>query len=189
SGTVRTVYIHADGRRVKELHFTTAFVRPDRFRFEYQDENPMGKPTRYIVWASGDEVQTWWTVENEIKNQPSLSLALAGATGVSAGSAHTVPRLLLPDDVDGWCTTKLIDVKLIGEGKVGENECYRIEGKHPRVSRPRTLWIGREDYILRRIDEQKDIQDFRSETTTTYEPVINAEVTDEMLKFDPPEAK
>jgi outer membrane lipoprotein-sorting protein len=35
--------------------FRTAFVRPDQFRFEYDDPDPE-KP--YIVWAKGDKVRT-----------------------------------------------------------------------------------------------------------------------------------
>jgi outer membrane lipoprotein-sorting protein len=34
SGVVKTIFIQNGGERVVEKRFTTAFVRPDRFRFE-----------------------------------------------------------------------------------------------------------------------------------------------------------
>src|SRR3954462_9452053 len=60
SGVVKTVFVQATGNRTVERPFTTAFVRPDRFRFEYK-EKPDGAPERrYVVWRRGKEVQTWW---------------------------------------------------------------------------------------------------------------------------------
>jgi hypothetical protein len=73
-------------------------VRPERFRFEYDDPTPE-KP--YIVWANAGVIRTWWYVKPGEERQPSLSDAIAGATGVSGGSAHTIPTLLLPDRIGG----------------------------------------------------------------------------------------
>src|SRR5690348_1665880 len=82
-GIVQITFLSADGKRTTELPFTTAFVRPDRFRFEYQEQVPQ---RRYIVWARGKDVRTWWTIEPGVSREKSLDMALAGATGVSGGS-------------------------------------------------------------------------------------------------------
>ena len=37
SGVVKTVFVQQDGNRTEEKSFTTAFVRPDRYRFEFTD--------------------------------------------------------------------------------------------------------------------------------------------------------
>jgi hypothetical protein len=42
---------------------------------------------------------------------------------------------------------------------------------------------------VRKIDSQTKFTDFRTETTTTYEPVIDEEIADKLLEFDPPEQK
>ncbi len=98
SGVVKTVYISAEGKRTRERPFITAFVRPDRFRFEYRkdEEGDPKRETRYIVWRNGQEVETWWDVRPGFAKPESLNMALAGATGVSGGSAHRIPALLLP---------------------------------------------------------------------------------------------
>src|ERR1035441_6763211 len=57
--------------------FRTAFVRPDRFRFEYDDPT-QEKP--YIVSAKGGEVRTWWYIKPGVEKPSLLDLGVAGAT-------------------------------------------------------------------------------------------------------------
>jgi hypothetical protein len=55
SGVVRTIFVTPDGgTRTADKPFKTAFVRPDRFRFEFEDKGPGGDQSiRYIVWRQG----------------------------------------------------------------------------------------------------------------------------------------
>src|SRR5207249_4186630 len=47
SGVVKTIFIMTNGRtRTVEQPFTTAFVRPDRFRFEFQEKS--GRPDQSV---------------------------------------------------------------------------------------------------------------------------------------------
>ena len=50
-----------------------------------------GEPNSVTVWRDGKDVQTWWDLTPGIKKPESFALALAGATGVSSSSSHTVP--------------------------------------------------------------------------------------------------
>jgi len=184
SGVVKTVFIEANGQRTVEKPFTTAFVRPDRFRFEYKERSPDGRESRYLVWRQGKDVQTWWDVTPGIKKADSLGLALAGATGVSGSSAHTVPSLLLPQEVGGRRLTDMTEVKRIEDAKLGEADCFRLQGMY--ASNPMTLWIDKKTYLVRRVDTQNKFDNFRTEGTTTYDPVVDGEITDKMLEFDPP---
>ena len=54
------------------------------------------------------------------------------------------------------------------------------------VRGPQTLWIDKATLLLRRVDEQTTFETFQTETTTTYEPVINGTVSEELLTFNPP---
>lgn len=180
SGVVKTVFIRPDRQRTVEKPFTTAFVRPGRFRFEYKDD----KERRYIVWRNGKDVQTWWDIIPGIEKEASLDLALAGATGVSSGSAHTVPALLIPNEVSGRRLTGITEAKRIEDTKLDKVDCFRIQG--PYAGSPVTIWVEKETFLVRRIDSQKTFDDFRTEETTTYEPVIDGEISDEMLEFNPP---
>ena len=94
TGTVTTVYKSDRGTDTEVKNFATAMVRPDQFRFEYTEK---GTPnSRYVIYQKDTHVQTWWDVTQESEHPDSLGMALAGATGVSGSSAHTIPALLLP---------------------------------------------------------------------------------------------
>src|SRR5207253_2617161 len=108
----------------------------------------------------------------------------AGATGVSGSSAHTVPTLLMPEQITGTKLTQLADARTLPDAKLGGIACYRIGGN--LMGSPTTLWIEKVSYLLRRIDERTQFDDFRTESTTTYTPVANRGVPNAALRFDAP---
>ena len=77
-GVVGTVYDVQNMKMNESKHFKTAFVRPDRFRFEYSGSSFGVGVDRYIVWRNGKKVRTWWSVEPGVKKEPSIGLAIAG---------------------------------------------------------------------------------------------------------------
>ncbi len=182
SGVVTTLFVQDTGNRTVEKPFKTAFVRPDQFRFEYKDGT-----SRYIIWSKGKELRTWWDVKPGIEKPESLQLAVAGATGVSSGSAARIPAMLMPDQLGGWGGIHISGAKRIDDGKLEKVECFRVEGKY--VNNPITLWVDKKSHLVRRVDEHTKFDNFRTEQTTTYDPVIDGEITDKMLEFDPPKQK
>ena len=182
SGVVKVVVVLDTGNHMDERPFTTAFVRPDQFRFDYKVKN-----SRRLIWSNGKAVHTWQDGEPGIQQPESLQLALAGATGVSGGSAARIPAMLMPDKLKGWGGVHISDAKRIKDGKLEKVECFRVEGKN--VDIPISLWIDKKSYLVRRIDEQEKFDNFRTEQTTTYDPIIDEKITDEMLEFDPPVQK
>lgn len=187
SGIVVTIFVEAGGNRIVEKPFTTAFVRPDRFRFEYKETKDDRQKNRYLVWRNGKKVQTWWDIKPRVEKPESLRLALAGATGVSGGSAHTVPALLLPKELSGRLLTDITEAKRIEDAKLDKTDCFRVQGKYGTSAM--ILWIDKKTFLVRRIDTQNKFDNFRTEATTTYDPVINGEIADKMLAFDPPKQK
>jgi outer membrane lipoprotein-sorting protein len=212
SGFVTTVFIRDDGQRRNKIPFSTAFVRPTRFRFEFKNSHDGQNWRRYIVWADGADLRTWWDIRPGVVQPPSLSLGLAGATGVSGGSAHTVPALLMPDSIGGRRLTDLTQLRRLEDAKLDGVDCFRIQGSMRieidpaelerrrqltlrvtgrdlpnAISGPEMLWIDKSTFLLRRIDKQTQFDDFRTESTTIYEPLINSAIADSQLKFDPPE--
>ena len=196
--------------------FTTAFHRPDRFRFEYRDRREVGREwKRYVVWLGGEEVRTWWDVHPGVRRPESLELAVAGATGVSGGSAHTTPALLLPDRISGRRLTELVELAALGDEPLGDVICYRLSGRQfvpypvdsdederraqhvialtgrrpERAERsPLTVWIDRDTFLIRRIEAATQFETFRTETVTDYTPAVGVPLGDAELLFDIPEA-
>jgi RNA polymerase sigma factor (sigma-70 family) len=185
SGTVKTLFVENGGKRTVEEPFTTAFERPDRFRFEYK-ETIGDRQMRFIIWSNAKQVQTWWDVKPGIDKPESLDLPLGGAAGVSGNSSLNIPQLLLPDKM-GWRRLALTEPKRAEDGKLDKVECYRVEGKYG--GNPITIWIDKKSYLVRRIDEEAMFDNFRTEQTTTYDPTIDEKITDKMLEFDAPGPK
>jgi len=182
SGIVTTVFVTADRHRMVDKPFTTAFVRPGRFRFEYKDYDTSTQLRRYIIWSDGKDVETWWDLKPGIEKPKSLGLALGGATGVSGSSACRIPSMLLGETWGNLSLTR--DAKRAEDGKLDKVDCFRVEGKYGK--QPITLWIDKQSYLVRRLDERKTFDTFRIEQTTTYDPTINEKIVDRMLAFDSP---
>ncbi len=73
-------------------------------------------------------------------------MALAGATGVSSGSAHTIPALLLPREVGGRMLTDLEQPKR-GEDKVlDDHKCFTIVARF--ADEPITIWIDQGTFLI-----------------------------------------
>jgi outer membrane lipoprotein-sorting protein len=190
SGTVKTSSAFGDvGTLSIEGTFTTAFIRPDRFRYEFK-----GKMTRpvsgeyksrdihYIVWRKGKETYRFFGIRKPgVEKSESLAMAVAGATGISGGLATMTVDMLLPDEFQG--STRITDFKEVTrleDAKVGEIDCFCIQGK--MVDRSTTVWIDKQNFLIRRMDWNEVIKN-----TTIWEPTINEEIADEALEFNPPQ--
>jgi len=183
AGVVKTVFIKDGGKRTTEKTFQTAFVRPDQFRYEYRDWMG-GKEKRYVIWRNGDDVKTWWDIKPQVERPESLHRALHAAVGVSGNSSLTIPALLLRNEVDGGLLTALAEVKRLENDMIENADCFRLEGTYAeRVAV--TVWVDAKTFLVRRIDERMPVKDFRTETTTTYEPAINVQIPAEELEFKP----
>ena len=156
-GEVLTVFTELgpdEHRRRSARPFKTLFIRPDRFRFEFRERTigPEEEWDRTVIVAHGDVVQTHWA-NGPDRPERSLGRSLAGATGISGGSAHTVPCMLLREEVRGFHLTQLHDVTLDGQEVLDGVECYVLQGTHPSSRQARTLWVGCEHLLLMRMYE------------------------------------
>ena len=204
-GEVTTIFIKENGRRTVVKPFTTAFVRPSDFRFEFKDRRGEYEWSSYIVWKDAESVKTWWSIRPGVQSQPNLSLALAGATGVSSGSAATIPALLMPEMMKGNRIKSLSGLKLMGEEEVNGRNAYKIEGTDSR-QRVVTLWVDKATMLLVKIYQRTSFDSasasllenkvrqppvpvpfvpFETETTTTYKPQVNSGAQGK-LAFNPP---
>ena len=201
SGIASTAYVSDSSQWTAEKPFTTAFVRPDRIRFEYKDMSAGDPPPSYIIWADGADVRTWSDVQPGVNRPGTLSGAITEAAGVSQGASHRIPSMLLPDASAPKSALELSYARRIEDAEEGGFECFRIRGQSIRT--PRTLgsgensivlrenssiiWIDKQSYLVRRVDESNGYDSFRTDTVTTYSPEINVEIPTEQLEFGAPE--
>jgi hypothetical protein len=210
SGSVVTKFVFQDSEKNRNsaTTFKTTFVRPDRLRFEFTAE-AMGDG-RCIVWSRGQQAWTWFDSDPGVGEAESLGLALAGATGISGGSAHTVPVLLLPGEVSGRrLGDNVAEAASVGDEMFGGVTCYRLalhkkqnaaaderfrqevlnttgQPMEKWVHSPQLVWIDRGTFQIRRIEDATQYDSFRAETVTTYEPAFGVTISEDELRFAPP---
>ncbi len=203
SGVAATTYT-SDGRQwTADKPFETVFVRPSRIRFEYRDLSAGDPPPSYIIWADGNDVRTWSDVQPGVNRPATVSRAIAAAAGVSQGTSHRIPSMLRPDPSAPKSALELSYARRIENGEVDGFECFRIRGQSimtPRtmgsgdtavvlLENSSTIWIDKQSYLVRRVDESNVYDSFRTETVTTYHPEINVEIPSEQLAFGAPETE
>ncbi len=184
-GVVTTTLHPGDSERIERKPFKTSFSRTGQFRFEFESRGVLGLiAQRYIVWTDGTEVLTWWDVKPGVEREETLSTAVAGATGVSGRSAHTIPVLLLPDRIGGRRLSDMTDLVRADDTSIGDIDCYCVQGKYG--GQRKTVWIDKTTHLIRRIDLHVKTEDLQFETTTTYDAAVNTTVSAADLAFNPP---
>ena len=186
-GEVRTVFFQNEGKRTEVRPFSTAFIRPTDFRFEFKSRRGEVEWDSYIVWMDGGTVKTWWHIQPGIETHKSLGTAIAGATGVSGGSAFTVPNLLMPEIIRGHGIRELTGITLLGEAQLDQTPTFKLQGRD-RTGNLHTLWIDTKSFLILQTFEQKQFPGFRTENTTTYFPETNVQIDLKKLQFSPPTA-
>ena len=141
TGVVETVSEGSFPRRSTDVGFKTYFTRPNKLRFEWLDYSLLSTAERNVIWSDGTKVFSFYSIEPErIETKDDTSLAVAGATGVSRGSAHTIPGLLM-SEVGGFSVTELAKLSLKRTEVFEGEECYVVEGYHPN-GEAWQLWIS-----------------------------------------------
>lgn len=178
---------HTDGELTKQNSFTTAFVRPDRFRFEYQDKLDEEYTICHIIWRHGSLVRTWWDVDSVVQKPESLDTALTTALGKSGRAAQMIPALLMPAETTVLSLASVTGLKRIDDAKIGKTDCFLIEGNF--IATPITIWIDKESYLVRRIVRTFSVEELKTEVTTTYEPIVDEEIAESKLEINHPDKK
>lgn len=151
TGSVRT----RGPRGEYETRSSSARRADGDFRFEFHNPHPYAKLrhriTRSVVGRA--QGQAYFHVERprspaRLTEEPDFNLAIAGATGVSHGAAHTIAKLLF-DEIDGFAITDLRRPRFRGRRVIDGVDCHRITGRHLRQRV--AVFIGIEDLLIRKI--------------------------------------
>jgi hypothetical protein len=200
TGKVKTRSVMEDSTFGNDVPFTTAFVRDGAFRFQFTDTGLGDRASLCILWWDGAEVQSWWDAKPGVRRSDSLQQSLDAATGISGGASVRVPGMLLPAVVGAGAP--LVDPERAADDVVGGASCYRLKGRSRATPYTEssgsitvtvkdevvTLWIDRASFLLRKVEEARTLDSYRSTRTTTYTPEVNVDVPAEQLAFSPPAA-
>ena len=185
TGIVSTNFI-TDEIRLVEKPFKTAFLRSGLYRYEYHEIG--NENSRYIIHQDENGVvSNWWDITGEIEIIESLALAIAGATGVSSCSAFYIPSFLMPDELGFTNVLRRLENKeVVGSESIEGKDCYKLTGSHDYDGDIYTIWIQKNNFLIRRISDGKQFDTYRTETTIDILAEINIEIDDSEFEFDPP---
>lgn len=176
-GTVTVVFTPVDREpNTTTLKFETAFVRSQRFRFEYRKDHEFrGKvlgSQDYVIWSDFVHTYSAWSVTKGIQDDgQNLGLALAAAAGVSDTSSVNIPSLLMPGLAPATYA-RLAAPSLDGTETVDGHACWRITGK--RRGDSMTVWIDRETHVVRRADTRHHFDGFEAAQSIVFEPILGS---------------
>lgn len=186
-GIVRTA--SETGSGIEEIiEFKTYFARQTRLRFEWEE-----KPTNdlsaawHLVWNDDNDTfsyDIYPNLESEpVEKAETLSSGIAGASGVSHGSAHTVPSLLVKE-ISGFRVTEMSRISLLREEQFEGETCFVVRGFHP-FAFPIDLWISKSDFLLRKTTMHAD-DEKEKEEEIRRNVKLNGTILDEMFHYTPP---
>lgn len=187
TGVVEDVKGEGAGQSVTVIKFKTFFVRPHFFRFEWTDRSVVTSEERLnVVWNDGKQTYGYYSWDDAgIEKKEDLGLGIAGATGISRGSAHVIPALLM-EEVGGFRLPETSNVSLLGEEKFEGEDCYIVRGYHPH-NFPIDMWIGKRDFLLRKVKEPNE--DGTYEVDIRRDIKLNGKIPAEIFNYTPPPPK
>jgi outer membrane lipoprotein-sorting protein len=188
-GVVSTIFFERFRRRTVDKPFETLFVRPNLLRFEFLSKSNswFRGMDKYVVWADGTKIRSWWSIKPTVEEFKSIGNSLAGPTGISGGSAATIPAMLIPGMNWKVPLKRLIDAKLLGEEQVGRASCFVIDATTAQFPDRRiTIWIDEQTFLLLKLFETNEFETFRTEKTTSYRPQLNVDIAKKAFAFEPP---
>ncbi|MDO9464122.1 MAG: hypothetical protein Q7J67_02350 [bacterium] len=147
TGEVETTMLMggAGTKQVMKSPFKMFFKRPNLLRFEWKSMMLFAQDNN-ILWSNGEETYTYWPQFGQYKKDENLQMGMAAATGVSGGSAHKIPSMLLSQNI--FATLEPI---FLCKGKFDGVECHIIAGDYVMNSEI-VLWIGTDDLLLRKVE-------------------------------------
>ncbi len=141
-----------DKNETDTIIFSTFFRRPNYFRFDWTLHHPYPAlrhlKTHRVVWSDGNDsfLYTEGDETRSVKPQESLFMAVAGATGVSKGSALTVFNMLMPE-MGAVSVTSMQNMEL-SETRFEGVLCYLIRGIDLQ-GHQEEIYASIDDYLLR----------------------------------------
>jgi outer membrane lipoprotein-sorting protein len=144
----------------QEKKFKTRYNRDKGYRFEFTAHHPF-PPLKFISseMAIYPEEGTyrystkWFLMPQEIKSINNMASAVATITGTSSGSANLLASLLEPEAMKGWTSVlqRMKNPTRLADEKINGITCFVIAAKQPSDDSDLKVWIGQEDFVVRRI--------------------------------------
>jgi len=183
-GILVTTNDEPTGGTIEKMPFKTFFKRPHLFLFEWTEFTITKLGRKNVVWFNGKEAFMYWEPDSYEKKE-SLSMAVAGATGISLGTVNTVSTMLSPGEFGDSRLNRLVKPALLGEDVFDGIRCFHI--KATEDGNPIELWVGKTDFLLRKIKrESKKDEGVRIEEEIRRNIQTDQAIAEAVFNYTPP---
>ncbi len=124
--------------------FTIKLGRPDLYRIEWDQKVHSTFSNKGAVWSAGAG-DFLLMGENNYSKLNTRELALATATGISGGAAHTMPSIFF--DTQNDLLKSLTNFSQLKDEKIENDDCYVVTGD--RAGQKLIFWISKENFLIR----------------------------------------
>jgi antitoxin component YwqK of YwqJK toxin-antitoxin module len=155
-GTVITTWDSGKEQNLFHTHFNLVLKKPNLYLISWTQQTPWRSDSG-AVWDDGSHPYLYMEYSEAYQQMSNDELALAGATGISEGSAYTIPSIFLTVfKHDFAIMDKLINPKIEGEQKINGENCYVISGTS-KYSDSERLWISKSRFIIVKYSQSFDL--------------------------------
>lgn len=179
----QSLIVNSGEKYIMKSPFKTYFTRPNFFRFEWKHQiHPEGQKFLYVVWSNGNETYTY-NEPDKFRKNTSLEAGIMACAGISKGGSITVPLMLINQE-KSIVSNNLIEEALIREERINETECYVIQGKHRRTGSEYTLWIGKNNFLLKKSRREMKLFDSTVITEEIHQKIeVDVEISKDIFDF------
>ena len=150
--------------RSKTLYrFTTAFERPNHFRFEFVAHYEQFFPDNAgVIWTDSGGFWSSMSERPEPRSHPTLEDAAFAFAGVSRGSSRRIPALLV--------RAPMFEQKLeiVNREPVRDHPCIHLRAIDQPAPTVIELWVDEHEFAVRKTHVR--LPTSAADETTTYEP-------------------
>ncbi len=127
--------------------FTIKLARPNLYRIEWSQITGFYNQTG-IAWSDGSGDFT--KIASTPRTNSNMEMALSSATGVSGGADGSIPGTFFKMNWGNTLGASMQSATRKPDEKIGDVDCYVLS--HEKDGRTRTLWIGKQDFLIRQIE-------------------------------------
>ncbi len=137
------------GKEVAPHTFSIKLARPNLYRIDWSQDLGFYAQTG-LVWSAGSGDFSQMNRSETPRKNSNMEMALSSATGVSGGAAASIPGTFFKMKWGNMLGASLQSITRKPDEKIGDVDCYVLADANNK--RSQTLWIGKEDFLIRQIE-------------------------------------
>jgi hypothetical protein len=149
-----TIFSDIDTGSVKvktETSFSIKLKKPNLYQISWEQKLGFpGMTQAGAVWNDGKQPYLFMGIAKSYSKISDDQMAIASATGISGGAAHTIPSLFLAIyQGNSNPFARLKEPKMTESEKVEDDDCYVVSGSSA-ASKSETFWISKKSHLIRK---------------------------------------